>query len=737
MARDEILPVLYDFAVTIGSETSLGPLLTRTLQRLLFYTSFPAGFVSLDVPPCDGTGGEVPVTIDAAVGDYELIELVGKRIPLRQDLLCGTGVRETEKPELLASLANLHSDYRAYFRLPIEKLGVIVLLAPKIPASALPLTEMFMPMMSLLGKAVMLCRANDERTNGLLAERNLLAGVFELSSSGVMLTDAEANLLEVNKAFTRITGYSADEVRGKNPRILQSGRHDDSFYRDIWANLAAHQKWTGEIWNRRKDGEVYPQWLSIDVVCDRSGKPVNYIGIFVDISDRKEAEAQIHQLAFYDSLTGLPNRRLLLERMRQSLSVSARNGKHGAVLFLDLDNFKTLNDTRGHAVGDLLLAEVAARLCMCVRDGDTVARLGGDEFVVVIESLSTDADEAATQAELVAEKIHASLIRPAQLNEDVYETTPSIGIVLFLGHQEDIDGLLKRADTAMYQAKNAGRNAIRFFDPAMQAAIEERATLEADLKRALEQQQFRLHYQIQVDCSRQPQGAEVLLRWEHPQRGLLMPADFVPLAEENGMIVQIGQWVLDAACAQLRAWHADPRLRDLQLAVNVSPRQFHQPDFVWQVQETLERHGVNPLLLKLELTESMVLENVEDNIAKMVALKEVGVRFSLDDFGTGYSSLSYLKRLPLDQIKIDQSFVRDIASDQGDKVMVLIIVDMGMNFEVDVIAEGVETEEQFNLLMRYGCCSFQGYLFGEPVPLRDFEACLDDGSPVAKTGPVL
>jgi len=450
----------------------------------------------------------------------------------------------------------------------------------------------------------------------------------------------------------------------------------------------------------------------------------NHVGIFSDISERKEAEAKIHQLAFYDQLTDLPNRRLLVDRLQHAITASVRTGMHGAVLFLDLDDFKVLNDTKGHDTGDLLLREVANRLNGCVRDGDTVARLGGDEFVVVLESLSDKPDDAAAQAELIAEKIRTALNLPYQFKVYVHHTSPSIGIVLFKGHQESLDDLLRHADSAMYHAKSAGRNTIRFYDPAIQAALEARAELGSELRLALEKQQFRKYYQLQVDNSCRRLGAEVLLRWEHPTRGLISPLQFIPLAEETGLIVQIGLWVLKTSCEQLKSWQNDASTRDMTLAVNVSAKQFRQADFVSQMQRILLESGAKPSQLKLELTESTVLENVEDTISKMHELKLLGVSFSMDDFGTGYSSLQYLKRLPLDQIKIDQSFVRDITTDNNDAAIVKAIIAMTDALGLNVIAEGVESEAQRQFLNLHGCHTFQGHLFSKPIPLEQFEAML-------------
>jgi len=555
-----------------------------------------------------------------------------------------------------------------------------------------------------------------------------LRTLYDSTSDAVMLLD-EKGFFDCNKATLAIFGCATrEEFCSKHPADLSPSEQPCGTSSLVLSNR--------QIARAMKDGSNRFQWVHkradtgrtfpADVLLNAmelDGKQVLQATVR-DITEHKQNEQKIHQLAFYDPLTDLPNRRLLMDRLQQSFAVSARNDQHGAVLFLDLDNFKTLNDAKGHDIGDLLLVEVARRLESCVRDGDTVARLGGDEFVVVLETLSVNTGDAASQAELVAEKIHAALNLPYQLKEHIYHTTPSIGIVLFRGHQESLDDLLKHADTAMYQAKTAGRNAIRFYDPAIQIAIEARADMETELRLALENRQFRLYYQIQVDSLRRPLGAEVLLRWEHPERGLVSPDQFIPLTEEAGIIVPLGLWVLQTACAQLRAWQHDALTRDLTLAVNVSARQFRQADFVARVQSTLLESGAKPSHLKLELTESIVLENVEGTIAKMRELKLLGVSFSMDDFGTGYSSLQYLKRLPLDQIKIDQSFVRDIASDPNDAAIVHTIIAMTEALGLNVIAEGVETEAQREFLDKHGCHAFQGYLFSKPIEVKQFEALL-------------
>jgi diguanylate cyclase (GGDEF)-like protein/PAS domain S-box-containing protein len=548
----------------------------------------------------------------------------------------------------------------------------------------------------------------------------IAAAAFE-SQEAMMVTDANSVILRVNRAFVDITGYSAEEAVGQTPRLLQSGRHGADFYRVMWDTINATGGWQGEVWDRRKDGEEYPKWLTISSVKDKHGTVTHYIGSHYDITERKKAEERINELAFFDQLTGLPNRTLLMDRLRQTMTAGSRSGSYGALLFLDLDKFKTLNDTLGHDMGDLLLQQVAQRLTECVRAGDTVARLGGDEFVVMLAGLSTGEAEAATQTEAVGEKILAALNRTYQLKDIAHHSTPSIGVTLFRGNLATIEELMKQADLAMYKSKSEGRNALRFFDPAMETSVMERAALEADLREAIEQRQFLLHYQPQLADGRRT-GCEVLVRWQHPLRGMVSPAEFIPLAEETGLILPLGHWVLETACRQIALWATQPALADLTLAVNVSAHQFRQTDFVDQVLATLKSTGARPQQLKLELTESLLVANVEDIIGKMFALKAKGVGFSLDDFGTGYSSLSYLKRLPLDQLKIDQSFVRDVLTDPNDAAIARTVIALAQNLGLGVIAEGVETEAQREFLADSGCHAYQGYLFSRPLALDKFEA---------------
>jgi len=528
-----------------------------------------------------------------------------------------------------------------------------------------------------------------------------------------------------SEAIREIYRVSPEDVREDASKVFAILHPED--YDGIGASIRESARdltpWRYEYRVKFDDGTV--RWLFGNALPQREKDgAVLWDGFITDITDHKQAEEEIKHLAFYDALTQLPNRRLMQDRLQQAMATSARSGKYGALLFIDLDHFKTLNDTLGHDIGDLLLQQVAQRLVTCVREGDTVARLGGDEFVVMLEDLSENPQEAAAQTEAIGEKIIFALNQTYQLGSHESRSTPSIGATLFSAHQETVDELLKRADIAMYQAKAAGRNTLRFYDPEMQAIVTARVIMDADLRRALAESQFDLYYQAQVNHAGRILGAEVLIRWRHPKRGLILPLEFIPLAEENGLILPIGQWVLESTCAQLKAWENNLRTQHLQLAVNVSARQFRQPDFVAQVRQALQSCAINPARLKLELTESLVLDNIDDTIARMQSLKEIGVRFSMDDFGTGYSSLSYLTQLPLHQLKIDQSFVRNIGVKTTDAVIVQTIIGMAHNLGIEVIAEGVETEAQRAFLEQLSCLFCQGYLFGRPMPLGEFEQLL-------------
>jgi diguanylate cyclase (GGDEF)-like protein/PAS domain S-box-containing protein len=536
----------------------------------------------------------------------------------------------------------------------------------------------------------------------------------------MVLFNGKRQIVQVNRAAELMFGISGSKLIGQSCEQLLP------CYQQCGACPAIdlHRIIEGEeIKGITHSNNFVPLLRSVATVNDDARGPL-VIEAFIDLTERNKADELIHSLAFYDPLTNLPNRRLLTDRLHQAMASSTRNQQQGALLFLDLDNFKNLNDTQGHDIGDLLLIEVTHRLQACVREGDTIARFGGDEFVLILEGLSAEVTEAAAQAEIIGEKIRTVLAKPFILNGLEHHCSASIGINLFIDHPGNTDELLKQADVAMYQAKQAGRNAIRFFDPAMQAVLDARGKMEVALRGALAKQQLHVHYQVQVDAALQPIGAEALLRWYHPDMGMVPPGEFIPLAEEIGLILSIGLWVLESVCEQIRLWQYDPLLGELNVAVNVSVHQFRHFDFVAQVKAVLDKSGIKPSRLKLELTESLILNDVEDSISKMQQLKSLGVDFSMDDFGTGYSSLSYLKRLPLDQIKIDQSFVRDINTDPNDAVIVQTIIAMASTLGLGVMAEGVETEEQRKFLELSGCSAFQGYLFGKAIPVEQFEVML-------------
>jgi diguanylate cyclase (GGDEF)-like protein/PAS domain S-box-containing protein len=554
----------------------------------------------------------------------------------------------------------------------------------------------------------------DEQSKQMLAiVDNMIDGVISINNIGIIRT--------FSRGAEHIFGYTSDEMIGLNVNNLINSSHREHRNNFI-SNFIGTSTTNGirsyrELEALHKDGTVFPIELGLAEV-QQLGK-INFIGIVRDITQRKKSENEIHQLAFYDAVTLLPNRRLLLDRLQQVIANCARRNRYAALLYLDLDNFKHLNDSADHNKGDLLLCQVAARLIKSVQQGDTVSRLGEDEFVVVIVGLSSDRHEAANQAEDVAAKICVTLAQAFDLGGFSYNGSASIGVTIFNSSRSSLEDLLKQANMAMYKAKASGRNSVYFFDPQMQVAVSLRAAMQQDLHEALRMQQFQVHYQKQVGQHGQLIGVEALLRWAHPTKGFISPAQFIPLAEETGLIVPIGEWVLREACQTLAHWTSDPAKANLTIAVNISVVQFNKKDIVSTVLNALNASGAKPHNLKLEITESLLASDVENVKVKMLELQRHGVTFSIDDFGTGYSSLFYLKQLPIQQLKIDQSFVRDIIDSPNDQAIAQAVITLAVAMQLNVIAEGVETEAQRTMLQDLGCSAYQGYLFGKPCALQD------------------
>lgn len=956
MSPDVILPVLYDLVVTIAGQTSLKPLLSRTLQRLLYHTSYSAGFISLEY-------GAEQVRIDAAVGDFELIGLIGKTVKF---------------PQSCEDTHVLFGKYHSCLRLPVDQGGIVVLLAVAPPETKLPLMQMLQPIMANLSRAIMLCQSHDAQVNeararqdqaeqslrqseaifnsllelspvgvgiacdGVMVNANRIylemfgyqalgeiagqsqqeqiapqcrntegilhrgesgtscetiglrkdgsqfpmlvsakrvelpdgertlsfmidlseqkrseqalqasnemlnavienvpvrvfwkdresrylgcntafaldagrnqpkeliglddfqlawreqaelyvaddqrvmdAGIAKLNydepqttldgekvwlrtskvpfrnmadeivgilgiykdvteqkkidealriaavafetQDAIMITDTNANIVRVNRAFTAITGYSLADVQGKNPRMMSSGRQDRAFYTKMWQQLLHTGAWAGEIWDKRKNGETYPKWLTITAVVNEQKETSHYVAIFSDITARKRAEEEVFNLAFYDVLTKLPNRRLFLDRLQSALNASARRNDYGAVLFIDLDRFKVLNDTLGHDYGDLLLIEVGARIKTCLREMDTVARYGGDEFVVLIEEISHSKEDAIRRIPPVGEKIREVLAQPYRLREHLHHCSPSIGISLYHGNEESLDALIEHADLAMYQAKKTGRNAVRFFDPLMQQDQSESEMLKRELHCALELKQMHLHYQVQVCRDKRPLGAEAFLRWMHPIHGMIMPDQFIPIAEESGLIIDIDRWVLKNACRQLALWQQSELTRDLTLTVNISAKLFSLPDFVGVVTGILQVCQADPARLKLEISERLAPIDMDRTMEKINSLQNMGVKLSVDNFSTLYSSLSLMRQLSPDRLKLHQDFVQGITQQGHDAQLLQTVIDFARSLDLEIFAPGVETDEQHTCLENYRCDVFQGYLFGRPLPVDEFETLL-------------
>jgi diguanylate cyclase (GGDEF)-like protein/PAS domain S-box-containing protein len=543
----------------------------------------------------------------------------------------------------------------------------------------------------------------------------LAAQVFESSRDAITITDSKGIIIAVNEAFTAITGYPAAEVIGKNPGVLRSGRHDAEYYRAMWASILENGFWQGEIWNKRKNGEIYPEWLKITAVKNQSRNTANYIAVFSDITDEIKTAERIQHLAYYDPLTNLPNRALLSDRLDLAIAHAKRAGCKCAVLFLDMDRFKNINDALGHSIGDQLLKSVAIRLKECVREVDTVARMGGDEFIVILDGMAETGSIMP-----VARKMLHSLSQPYEVEGHSIRATPSIGISVYPDDGTDHESLIMNADSAMYHAKENGRNDFRFFTPDMKMRVEEKLFIESDLRKALELGQFVLYYQPQVDIrTGHIVGAEALIRWNHPVAGLISPAKFIPVAEESGLIVPLGEWILDEACRQNLAWQK-AGLPPISIAVNLSAVQFRQQNLCRLINDTLKSTGLEPHYLELELTEGLVMSNTDSAVETLNCFKEMGVRISIDDFGTGYSSLSYLKHFPIDYLKIDQSFVRDITTNPDDAAITTAIINMAQGLNLKTIAEGVETAEQLTFLRLHSCDVVQGYYFSKPAPAAEF-----------------
>ena len=560
-------------------------------------------------------------------------------------------------------------------------------------------------------------KRNDEKLR--MAEK-----VFENTIEGVVVTDADGSIQWVNPAFTKITGYSQSEATGQNPRILKSERHKDSFYREMWNDLENKGQWQGEIWNRRKNGETYPEWLTISAIKDETGKTVQYVSIFNDITERIQREERIKYQAYHDALTGLPNRALFHDRLSRALTHAHRNGEMVAVMMLDLDQFKRINDTLGHPVGDSLLQEVGKRLIKYLREGDTVSRLGGDEFAVILEDV-----QSIENVIKVAQKILRKMETPVHINAHDLHISTSIGISLYPSDGQDVDTLLKYGDTAMYQAKQEGRNRYRFYTPEMNDKALRRLAMENELRKALEREEFLVYYQPKLDLSSgKVIGAEALVRWQHPQLGFLSPVEFIPLAEETGLIKPIGDFVLRTACLQNKRWQ-DKGLNKIDISVNLSAVQFQQKNLLQKVANFLAETGLDPSYLELEITESSAIQNPQVTVKTLKGFKKLGIQLSIDDFGTGYSSLGLLNQLPLDKLKIDKSFIRDITTDKDNQAIVLAIIAMSSNLGLKLVAEGVETREQMLYLKDHQCDQIQGYLISPPIPPEDFERFLSVDDP--------
>jgi len=553
----------------------------------------------------------------------------------------------------------------------------------------------------------------------------LSKNIIENAREAILVTDLNGVIEQVNDAYLNITGFSRDEVLGTNPRSLQSGYHDKMFYAEMWRDIYGTGHWEGEIWDRRKNGEAFPKWLSINTVYNDYGNPEKYVGIFTDITVLKETEKELEHLAYHDALTQLPNRALLLDRLKQGIYAAKRDGQNLAVLLIDLDHFKYVNDTLGHDAGDELLENIAKRLQTFVRESDTVARLGGDEFVILLPEVN-DPEEAS----IIAQKIIDALKEPIGVKGKKVNIGASIGIATYPNDGDDSELLMKHADLALYKAKDSGRGCYHYFSEELQEAIFDHIAMEEEMRKGIDSEQFTLHYQPKIDlASGKMTGMEALVRWNHPDKGFVRPDHFIPFAEETGLIIPLGLWILKTACRQMAEFNAGLKV-PLKVAINLSAGQFNQRGLIYTIQEIIQQYDIKPENIELEITESSVMGDVNEAIATMNKFRDIGLHLAIDDFGTGYSSLSYLKRFPINTLKIDQSFIRDLTIDSDDSSIVKAIISMAKSLQLNVVAEGVETQEQLAFLKANNCENVQGYLFSKPLPADEFKQYINDNSEI-------
>jgi diguanylate cyclase (GGDEF)-like protein/PAS domain S-box-containing protein len=547
--------------------------------------------------------------------------------------------------------------------------------------------------------------------------QKLAAVAFE-TQSGMTITDANREILRVNKAFTQITGYESDEVIGKTPAILSSGRHDDSFYKNMWESLEKNHYWSGEIWNRHKNGDVFPEHLTIQAVLDDNSKTIYYVAAFIDLTLQKEAQEKVEFLSSYDALTGLANKTMLTNSIQEHLDKGMQK-RYGALICFDLNDFKSINDTYGYTHGDALLQEVASRLKRDFSHSDLLVRHSADEFIIWFSTLSKEIKESTLLVEKYAKKLLLALTEPYKINNNTINSIPSVGITIYSNKDTDAQKLIREAHVALHQTKTNPDKSIAFFDESFQKMAKEHMQLYTELLEAVKKEEFELLYQPQYNNEGEIYGVEALIRWNHPTKGIISPFGFIDVAEKTGLILPIGRWVLQSACKQLGAWQEKSTTKKWKIAINVSAREFNQEDFIDAIEDNIKKNNIDPQLLKLELTESLFIDNTDKVIEKMNKLKKLGIEISLDDFGTGYSSLQYLRKLPLDQVKIDKSFVQDMIESKNDEAIIKSVIYLGGIFGFEVIAEGVESKEQYEYLKKLGCFAFQGYYFSRPKPASE------------------